>query len=53
MLGEPRVGEKAAQVRKDKKTGRFEIVKLEERIAPSHQCHTNPQGREAACKHGR
>ena len=41
---EPRTTERAGVLRKDKKTGRFQIVKLEERIAPAF--HTNPQGKK-------
>lgn len=43
MLREPRPVEKKVEVRKDKK-GRFQVVKLEERIAPGG--HTNPQGKK-------
>jgi hypothetical protein len=52
MLREPQKTEKAVQVRKDKKTGRFQIVRLEARIAPN--CRTNPHGRTVGnCgKHG-
>ena len=39
MLREPRKAEKAVQIRKDKRTGRFRIEKLEERIAPRHCEH--------------
>lgn len=55
MLREPRKTEKPVQLKKDKQTGRFQIVKLEERIAPFHagnhgkhggpghdSCHLNP-----------
>lgn len=35
MLREPRKFEDAVQARKDKKAGRFRLVKLEERIAPA------------------
>jgi hypothetical protein len=35
MLREPRPSEKKVQIRKDKK-GRFQLVKLEERIAPKN-----------------
>ncbi|MBI3466374.1 MAG: hypothetical protein HY000_25460 [Planctomycetes bacterium] len=47
MLREPQKAEKAVQVRKDKKTGRFQIVKLEERIAPKCNSseHYNPHGK--------
>jgi hypothetical protein len=34
MLREPRKTELTGVLKKDKKTGRFQIVKLEERIAP-------------------
>lgn len=37
MLREPRKTKQAVEVRKDKQTGRFQIVRLEERIAPSHK----------------
>lgn len=35
MLREPRHTKDSPRVRKDKRTGRFQIVKLEERIAPA------------------
>lgn len=44
MLREPRKTEMTGVLRKDNKTGRFQIVKLEERIAPN--CKTNPQGKK-------
>lgn len=49
MLSEPRKleqREQAVQVRKDKQTGRFQIVKLEERIAPRF-------GPDNGCLHGK
>ncbi len=49
MLREPKKVEKTAQVRKDQKSGRFQFVKLEERIAPA--CHYNPQGKKVGCRH--
>ena len=51
MLREPTQVPKVA-ARKDNKKGRFQIVRLEERIAPT--CHTNPQGKDVgSCgKHG-
>ena len=59
MLREPRKTEKPVQLKKDKQTGRFQIVKLEERIAPRHApghgkhpigaCHYNPQGKLVGC----
>jgi hypothetical protein len=48
MLREPRKAEHTVQVRKDKKSGRFQFVKLEERIAPTN-CHYNPQGKKVGC----
>jgi hypothetical protein len=49
MLREPKKTEQTTPVRKDKATGRFRVVKLEERIAP--RCHTNPHGKEVGnCK---
>jgi hypothetical protein len=50
MLHEPKKVEAAVQLRKDQQTGRFEVVKLEQRIAPA--CHTNPQGKKVGCGHG-
>ena len=47
MLREPKNAEHTVQVRKDQKSGRFQFVKLEERIAPA--CHTNPQGKKVGC----
>ena len=53
MLREPRPIEKKVEVRKDKK-GRFQLLRLEERIAPT--CSTNPQGNttggQSCEKHG-
>ena len=42
---------KTAEPKKDRGTGkvRFQIVKLEERIAPT--CHYNPQGKLVGCGH--
>lgn len=49
MLREPRKTEQPVPVCKDKATGRFRVVKLEERIAP--RCNTNPHGKEVGhCK---
>ena len=48
MLREPQKAEKPVQLKRDKQTGRFQIVKLEERIAPApskRACHVNPQGK--------
>jgi len=47
MLREPKRVEQSAQVRKDQKSRRFQLVKLEERIAPA--CHYNPQGQKVGC----
>jgi len=47
MLREPKKVEQTAQVRKDQKSGRFQFVKLEERIAPA--CHYNAQGKKVGC----
>ncbi len=59
MLREPRKTEQPVQLKKDKQTGRFQIVKLEERIAPFHagnhgkqgnnKCHYNPHGKLVGC----
>ena len=49
MLREPKKIEHTVQVRKDKKSGRFQFVKLEERIAPA--CHYNKQGKKVGCGH--
>jgi hypothetical protein len=43
MLREPRRLENVVQVQKTARKGPFQIVRLEERIAPSS--HTNPQGK--------
>ena len=47
MLREPRQSVKSepvARPRTNLKKGRFQLVKLEERIAPA--CRTNPQGKK-------
>ena len=44
MLREPQKTNQSVQVRKDTKSGRFQFVKLEERIAPA--AHYNPQGKK-------
>ena len=44
MLREPRPVEKTLVLEKNSKKGRFQLVKLEERIAPT--VHTNPQGKK-------
>jgi hypothetical protein len=44
MLREPVKAEQTVQVRKDTKSGRFQFVKLEERIAPA--AHYNPHGKK-------
>jgi hypothetical protein len=52
MLREPRPNVQPVQVRKDARTNRLRVVKLEERIAPT--CHTNPHGKEVgSCKGGK
>ena len=48
MLRDPKQAENTVQVRKDKKSGRFQFVKLEERIAPAN-CHYNPHGKKVGC----
>jgi hypothetical protein len=35
MLREPQKSQPQVQIRKDKTTGRFQVVKLEDRIAPA------------------
>ena len=47
MLREPAKADCTGQVRKDKNSGRFQVIKLEERIAPA--CHTNPHGKKVGC----
>jgi hypothetical protein len=51
MLREPRKFEKSAQPLPSGRKGRFQVVKLEQRIAP---CTTNPAGNETGncTKHG-
>ncbi len=50
MLREPRPTPKTVRTCAGKKN-RFQLVKLEERIAPT--CHTNPHGKEVGnCKGG-
>jgi len=49
MLREPKKVEHTVQVRKDRKSGRFQFVKLEERIAPA--AHTNPHGKKVGGGH--
>ena len=44
MLREPKKSERPSQFRHDRKSGRFQFVKLEERIAP--KCNTNPHGKK-------
>jgi hypothetical protein len=49
MLREPSQIEKVEAItppRKDPRKSRFQLVRLEERIAPrgSNDCHTNPRG---------
>jgi hypothetical protein len=48
FLMEPRkevLKKKVSQDRKNERKNRFQIVKLEERIAPNCSYHTNPQGK--------
>jgi len=47
MLRESKKAEPTVRVRKDQKPRRFQIVKLEERIAPA--CHYNPHGVRVGC----
>jgi len=47
MLREPKKAERRSQVRLARKPGRFQLVKLEERIAPT--CHYNPHGKKVGC----
>jgi hypothetical protein len=51
MLREPNQIEKTTQSRPCARKGRFQVIKLEERIAP---CTTNPAGHETGncTKHG-
>lgn len=51
MLREPQKAERSVQVQKDKKSGRFQVIKLEERIAPA--AHYNPQGKKVGDGSGR
>jgi len=43
MLREPHKAAQADPVPRDHRTGRFQILKLEERIAP--KCQQNPHGK--------
>jgi hypothetical protein len=48
MLREPKKVERPSQLRRDRKPGRFQFVRLEERIAPRNGggCHYNPNGKK-------
>jgi len=50
---EPRktVLKKSSEQRKAESKSRFQIVKLEERIAPKCTAHTNPHGKEVGNDH--
>jgi hypothetical protein len=41
MLRDPRPNPKAAKVRKDAPKGRFQVRRLEPRIAPNHKFHSD------------
>jgi hypothetical protein len=48
MLRDPKQSKTIVEKTKDQTTGRFQIRKLEDRIAPvpgGHGCHFNPQGK--------